>query len=114
MVQIPSGLKFRIVGRHRSGTPGLYPVKDFNPEATYKLVGCSYAQEQLKFLFVNDNKKLWWVDHEDCICLEEEYYGVLPGATSELGNNEGGAVHSTGRTRKPKGDSVQTETGSQE
>lgn len=96
------GMRFRIVGAHEAGYGGIKPVKDYDPNKVYPLVGASFVQDQLVFFFINDQKKLWWVDHHKCICVDEQYYGQSESVSGSGGDNDGAAVLATTRGRKAK------------
>jgi hypothetical protein len=105
MLQMTLGMRFRIVGKKEPGHTGLKPVKDYDPNKIYPLVGCGYFQDALVLFFVNEQKKLWWTDHHHCECVDEQYYGSMEAAN---GNNESAAVSATAGKRKSKSDQADT------
>lgn len=69
MLAIQLGIHFRI------NKPGFW-----DPEKSYPCVGATYEQGQLVLFFINEHKKMWFVNHELCECVDEQYYGQDPAA----------------------------------
>lgn len=67
MLAIQLGIHFRI------SKPGFW-----DPNKAYPCVGATYEQGQLVLFFINEHKKMWFVNHELCECVDEQYYGQDP------------------------------------
>ena len=82
---------FRIVGVNGKG------VSNYDKNKVYPLVGATYANDILQFFFINDLKKLWWVNHEYCLCEDTDTYGrevntAADGGSPASANNTSTAI----------------------
>lgn len=67
MLAIQLGIHFRI------SKPGFW-----DPNKAYPCVGATYEQGQLVLFFINEHKKMWFVNHELCECVDKQYFGREP------------------------------------